>query len=52
MYNLHNNSTEGINAFVQLVQRPERIKSTIDPSYTYYKHQTATGTGEDRLMVH
>ena len=48
-HNMHNLSQqfdkEGINAFVQLVQRPERIKSTIDPSYTYYKHQTATGTG-------
>ena len=48
-HNMHNLSKqfdkEGINAFVQLVQRPERIKSTIDPSYTYYKHQTATGTG-------
>lgn len=36
---------EGINAFVKNTQRPERIYSTIDPTYTYYKHQSATGTG-------
>ncbi len=35
----------GINAFVRDTQRPERIYSTIDPTYTYYKHQSATGTG-------
>merc|ERR1712048_1293517 len=35
----------GIEAFVTSTQRPERIRMTDDPSYTYYKHQTATGTG-------
>ena len=35
----------GINAFVRGTQRPERIYSTIEPTYTYYKHQSATGTG-------
>ena len=35
----------GIEAFVTTTQRPERIKSEQDPTYTYYKHQTATGTG-------
>merc|ERR1719174_747959 len=35
----------GIEAFVTSTQRPERIRMTKDPSYTYYKHQTATGTG-------
>ena len=35
----------GINAFVQNTQRPERIYSIKDPTYTYYKHQSATGTG-------
>ena len=35
----------GIEAFVTTTQRPERIKSERDPTYTYYKHQTATGTG-------
>jgi len=35
----------GIEAFVTTTQRPERIRMTEDPSYTYYKHQTATGTG-------
>jgi len=37
--------TNGIEAFVSTTQRPERIRMTEDPSYTYYKHQTATGTG-------
>lgn len=37
--------TSGIEAFVASTQRPERIRSTEDPTYTYYKHQTATGTG-------
>ena len=36
---------DGINAFVKNVQRPERIHSENDFTYTYYKHQTATGTG-------
>jgi len=35
----------GIEAFVTTTQRPERIRMNEDPSYTYYKHQTATGTG-------
>jgi len=35
----------GIEAFVSTTQRPERIRMNEDPSYTYYKHQTATGTG-------
>ena len=35
----------GINAFVKDTQRPERIYSLNDQSYTYYKHQSATGTG-------
>lgn len=35
----------GIEAFVSTTQRPERIRSVEDPTYTYYKHQTATGTG-------
>lgn len=37
--------TTGIQAFVTSTQRPERQLSNIDPTYTYYKHQTATGTG-------
>lgn len=37
--------TSGIEAFVSSTQRPERIRSDNDPTYTYYKHQTATGTG-------
>ena len=36
---------EGINAFVRHAQRPERVKYERDNSFTYYKHQTATGTG-------
>ena len=36
---------DGINAFVKNTQRPERIISESDSTYTYYKHQTATGTG-------
>jgi len=35
----------GIEAFVTTTQRPERVRMTTDSSYTYYKHQTATGTG-------
>ena len=38
-------SKDGINAFVKNVQRPERLYSLEDYTYTYYKHQTATGTG-------
>ena len=48
-YNMHKLSDDfrmnGINAFVKHTQRPERIYSEADKSYTYYKHQTATGTG-------
>jgi malate synthase len=48
-YNMHKLSddfrTNGINAFVKNTQRPERMYSHNDKSYTYYKHQTATGTG-------
>jgi len=35
----------GIEAFVTTTQRPERIRMTQEPTYTYYQHQTATGTG-------
>ena len=46
MYKLSNNfMKDGINAFVKDTQRPERMLSQIDSRYTYYKHQTATGTG-------
>ena len=46
MFNLSNKfSYQGINAFVKSVQRPERLLMEKDKSYTYYKHQTATGTG-------
>ena len=38
-------SDEGINAFVKGTQRPERIYSEKNHTYSYYKHQTATGTG-------
>ena len=48
-FNMHKLSKEfavdGINAFVKHTQRPERITSENDSTYTYYKHQTATGTG-------
>lgn len=48
-FNMHKLSRnfyqEGINAFVEHTQRPERILSEKDNTYTYYKHQTATGTG-------
>ena len=48
-YNMHKLAEKfpsmGINAFVRDTQRPERIYSTIEPTYTYYKHQSATGTG-------
>ena len=48
-YNMHKLSQDfsvnGINAFVKNVQRPERIYSELDHTYTYYNHQTATGTG-------
>jgi malate synthase len=35
----------GIEAYVSQVQRPERLTWEADPTYTYYKHQSATGTG-------
>lgn len=35
----------GIEAFVSTTQRPERQLHEADETYTYYKHQTATGTG-------
>ena len=38
-------SENGINAFVKGTQRPERIHSENTHTYSYYKHQTATGTG-------
>ena len=48
-FNMHklsqNFANDGINAFVRTTQRQERIKSNNDHSFTYYKHQTATGTG-------
>jgi len=48
-FNMHklsqNFANIGINAFVKTTQREERIKSENDYSFTYYKHQTATGTG-------
>jgi len=48
-YNMHKLSSNfpdiGINAFVKDTQRPERKYSLIDTTYTYYKHQSATGTG-------
>ena len=48
-FNMHKLSSDfsvnGINAFVKNTQRPERILSENNDSYTYYKHQTATGTG-------
>ena len=46
MHNLAKRFTKtGIEAFVSATQRPERIKHENDDTYTYYKHQTATGTG-------
>ena len=48
-YNMHKLADKfpemGINAFVRNTQRPERLYSLKDPTYTYYKHQSATGTG-------
>ena len=40
----------GIYGYVDLVQRPERIKFEKDDSYTYYTHQRATGTGLDNEL--
>ena len=46
MYNLSKDfSKNGINAYVSHVQRPERLLHELDTNYTYYKHQSATGTG-------
>jgi len=46
MHNLSKQFTKtGIEAFVSSTQRPERIKHEQDTTYTYYKHQSATGTG-------
>ena len=36
---------EGIWAYVNQIQRPERIKFEEKNGYKYYKHQTMTGTG-------
>ena len=48
-FNMHQLSEDfsenGINAFVKSTQRPERLRMENDPTYTYYKYQTATGTG-------
>ena len=48
-YNMHVLSEDfdknGILAYVKNVQRPERIRYENNDAYTYYKHQTATGTG-------
>jgi len=48
-YNMYKLADEfkdnGIFAYVNQVQRPERIKYENSDNYTYYKHQTATGTG-------
>lgn len=53
-HNMHQLSkefkTDGIYSYVKLAQRPERKKSEIDNSYTYYKHQTATGTGIEAIF--
>ena len=46
MYKLSKDfSEDGIKAYVTQVQRPERQTHLNDPEYTYYKHQSATGTG-------
>ena len=46
MYNLSKDfSKNGIYAYVSHVQRPERLLHELDTNYTYYKHQSATGTG-------
>ena len=48
-FNMHKLSEDfserGIQAFVESTQRPERLRMENDSTYTYYKHQTATGTG-------
>ena len=53
-HNMHQLATEfkedGIYSYVKLAQRPERKKSEKDSSYTYYKHQTATGTGVEAIF--
>ena len=46
MYNLSKDfSQDGIKAYVMQVQRPEHKTHLEDINYTYYKHQSATGTG-------
>ena len=46
MYNLSDEFKDnGIYAYVNQVQRPERLTYENTDNYTYYKHQTATGTG-------
>jgi len=51
MHQLSQNfSKEGIHAFVRQVQRPERLLHERDETYTYYKHQTATGTGLEAIF--
>jgi malate synthase len=53
-YQMHqlsqNFSKDGIHAFVRQVQRPERLLHERDETYTYYKHQTATGTGLEAIF--
>ena len=51
MYHLSKDfSREGIKAYVTQVQRPEYNTYMNDASYTYYKHQTATGTGVEAIF--
>lgn len=46
MYELANDFKDnGIYSYVNQVQRPERIRYENSDNYSYYKHQTATGTG-------
>ena len=46
MYELANDFKDnGIYSYVNQVQRPERICYENSSNYTFYKHQTATGTG-------
>jgi malate synthase A len=46
MYELANDFKDnGIYSYVNQVQRPERIRYENSHNYTFYKHQTATGTG-------
>ena len=43
-------SKNGINAFVENVQRPERIYSENNNNYTNYNHHTAPGPGGEALF--